>query len=197
MPSFFEGLRRLTQGKPVFDPNEGQSPGVDITQQGQDAQPTAQQPWMQTPPQPAQPATPAQPAPTAQPEPIIDKANNRTFPVVYIKHTRALVNGNNMQVYCRIANSSPMDIDVHSIKLLGTETSMRFPLHPGGEKEFLIYNGPRLQGTQYHDAKLHYKTGNGDYFEAYHDIRFMLNGADKTYIIDEINLHPPIRDIFE
>lgn len=198
MPSFFEGLQRITQGKPVFDPNEGQSSGVDITQQEPASQPAPQEPWMQTPGQTIPAATPEQPLPvSAQVQPLINKADNRTFPMVYIKHTRTIVSGNTMQVYCRIANASPMDIDVHEIKLLGIETSLRFSLRPGAEKEFLVYSGPRMQSTQYHDARLHYKTHDGDYFEAYHDIRFMLNSDDKTYVIDEINLHPPIRDIFE
>jgi hypothetical protein len=200
MPSFFEGLRRITQGQPVFDPNEGQANGVDITQNQPAPQPVSTEPWMQTPGQPALAVSTNQPAPApvpAQPQSPINKADNRTFPMVYIKHTRSQVSGNTMQVYCRISNASPMDIDVHVIKLLGIETSLRFPLHPGAEKEFLVYNGPRMQSTQYHDARLHYKTRDGDYFEAYHDIRFMLNSFDKTYVIDEINLHPPIRDIFE
>jgi hypothetical protein len=176
MPSFFEAMKRMIQGKPVFDtperPQEPQVPG-------------------------AQPITPATPRPTAPVTPLntIKKGVDSTFPVVYIKRTSTRINGRQMQVYCRIMNSFHATIALDKIRILNTTRELDCDLRPGEEREFQVYSGPVVTNQQ-REAKLDYKTQReGDYFEAIHDVTFIYH-PDKTYTVDEIKLHMPIRDIY-
>jgi hypothetical protein len=173
MPSFFEAMKRMIQGKPVFDAPE---------QPRQDSA----QPLTPVPPRPA--------APTA-PQNTIRKGVDSTFPVVYVKRTTTRINGRQMQVYCRIMNTFRETIALDKIRLLGTTRELDCDLRPGEEREFQVYNGPMVTNQQ-REAKLDYKTQReGDYFEAIHDITFTYR-PDKTYMVDEMKLHLPIRDIY-
>jgi hypothetical protein len=183
MPSFFESVKRIIQGKPVFD---------DVDAQQKPQQDTSQVPLPTLTPLPQAPQ--AQPQPP-KPQSPIRKGDSSTFPIVQVKHCTSKLNGPNMQVYCRIINNSRMPIDLDKIRILGTTRELDNKLRPGEEREYMVYSGPRLQRQQYNDAQLDYKTEYGDYFKAIHDVRFTYN-SDKTYSVDELRLHPPIRDIY-
>jgi hypothetical protein len=173
MPSFFEGMKRMIQGKPVFD---------------------APTPTQQDTPQPIAPL-PSRPAAPAAPQNTIRKSTDSTFPVVYIKRTSTRINGRQMQVYCRIVNAFHATIALDKIRILNTTRELDCDLRPGEEREFQVYNGPIVTNQQ-REAKLEYKTQReGDYFQAIHDVTFIYH-PDKTYTVDEIKLHLPIRDIY-
>ncbi|HWZ65491.1 MAG TPA: hypothetical protein VNX65_01690 [Patescibacteria group bacterium] len=125
----------------------------------------------------------------------VQKGDSHTFPVVYIKHTKCHLNNGHMQVYCSIANSSQIEIELHKIHLLGTNRVLGNFLRPGEEHECLIYDGPDANSDHDREVYLDYKTHTGDYFESVHDIKFTYQASDKTYSIDEIHLRLPIRDI--
>lgn len=183
MPGFFESMKRLAQGKPVFDVND--EPGGGVRPQ-QPISPVTQ---------PDQPFDPQQPATPVTPPSPIQKGNSSTFPVVYVKHINTHLNGATMEVRCRIRNNSPVEVILDRIRLLHTSAPLGTNLRPGEEKEFAIYRGPRMQNNGDHEALLDYKTKDGDYFEAVHDIEFNFE-SDRTYSVEELHLKMPIRDIY-
>lgn len=180
MPSLFEVIQRIIQGKSIFDASN-QQPGVP----GIPTEPMEQQ----THPDPEEPAA------SGEVESTIHKHNASTFPVVYVKRVLCRLNGNDMQVYGYIHNSSNGVVELHSIRFLGRTERLEHDLRPGEEREFLVYEGSCLPAQQYPEALLDYKTETGDYFESLHDVHYLLN-PNKTYSISELRLHLPIRDIY-
>jgi hypothetical protein len=186
MPSFFEAMKRIIQGKPVYDvTDQPPSPPID------EPLDSPQAAFMNDEGVAAAPEEIAE----TEHSPIV-KNDSRTFPVVYIRKTVTRFNGKEMQVYCFIQNNFSETIDVHKIELMGREEELKRPLRPSEEHEFLVYEGPQLDSPAEHQVLLVYKTETGDYFEAIHDITFKFNYVTKTYFVDEINLRLPIRDIY-
>jgi hypothetical protein len=168
MPSLFDGLKRVIQGKPVYDSLDNQQ----ATQGQSDTQP---QPLQQ--------------------EPTINVSDSRTFPVVYVKRTVTRRTNGQMEVRSTIVNDSVFEIELEKVQLCGKELELKHELRPREEREFLLYEGPCMQSNREYQAILEYKIPNSTYFEAVHDIRYMYN-PDKTYSVDEIRLHPPIRRMY-
>jgi hypothetical protein len=188
MPSFYEAMKRIIQGKPVYDAsNEPSNPPEQPLDEG---------------PQPAfmndagSAVVPEESTEIEHEQSPILKSDSRTFPVLYIRKTVTKFNGSEMQIYCFIQNNFSETIDVHKIGLMGKEEELKRPLRPNEEHEFLVYEGPQPESPNEHQALLVYKTETGDYFEAIHDIKFKFNYVAKTYYVDEINLRLPIRDIY-
>lgn len=179
MPGIFESLKRMAEGKPVFDPNDQNDGWVNKDGERQEATPADQ-------PQSAQQKI----SPTG-----VIKGNPNTFPVVYIKHSRTQLNGPNQLVYCAIVNQSKGPIELDEIDLEGRTHDLNETLHPGQEREFLAYNGLRPTTTAYKEARLNYKDETGDYFQSIHDVKYHYEN-DRTYSVDELHLRLPIRDIY-
>ena len=184
MPGFFESIKRLVEGKPVFDVNDQHAGWAN-----KDGQIASGLPPTDTP----QPAA-QQPQQRAQEAGII-KGNPATFPVVYVKHTRAHLNGANMDVYCHVLNSSRGHVELEEISLAGRSRRLGQTLRGGEEREVLAYSGSRLRSEGPHEAHLNYKTENGDYFQSVHDVEYQLE-SDRTYSVEELRLRRPIRDIY-
>lgn len=173
MPGFFNFMKRMAQGKPIYDANDTLPPDS----------------------QPSMPA--AEPgAQPAQPTDSIQKGNAGTFPVVCVRHVDIHINGSNMEAYAHIANESSYKIFLDKLRAFGTERRIAGDLPPHGERSFLVYAGPQFFDQNHRDAYLDYRTDAGDYFEARHDVSYMFHGNSKTYTIDEMRLRPPIRDIY-
>lgn len=133
---------------------------------------------------------------TDQPQPPIDKANDRTFPVAYVKRLKTNLSGRNMDVYAQIVNSWTDEVMLDKIRIGDAVREIDNFLKSNEEREFLIYSGPKLSKECF-EAQLDYKTKEeGDYFEAVHDVKCTFDPADKTYTLSEMRLHPPIRDIY-
>ena len=167
--SFFDGLGRFLQGKPVFeDPNADKETGTN-------------------------PENQSQPVDTS---PKIDKADHNTFPVVRIERVKSHINGDHLHVYGEVKNEWPEEIMLDKIHLLGTVRELDTSLRGHEEKDLLLYDGPRPK-QQYYEAELDYKTQKeGDYFQSIHDVGVEYDGNDKSYSVDELSLRPPIRDIY-
>ncbi|HKR81416.1 MAG TPA: hypothetical protein VJR27_00240 [Candidatus Saccharimonadales bacterium] len=169
MPGFFEGMKRVLKGQPVFDENDNPSGA--------------------TPP--SQPAQQQTPMPTG-----IQKYKDGTFPVVYLKRPIVHYNGDRIDVYCYIANNWPVEVLVDKIRIFDTRREIDISLRPHQEREVLVYSGPKIT-RDYSEALLDYKTMlEGDYFESIHDVRYRYRGEDKTYEISDVRLRLPIRDIY-
>jgi hypothetical protein len=125
----------------------------------------------------------------------INKSDSKTFPVVYIERTKCHLSGSRVQVYCSIRNKAQTTMELDKIHILGTSRELDNFLDPGKEREFLVYDGPNATNDNYHELQLDYKDHAGDYFQAVHDIKFTYQANNKTYVIDEIHLRQPIRDI--
>lgn len=172
MPTFFEGLRRMFAGKPIFDPND-------------DAR---------DPQNPREGEVPVLNEPQVQSR--IRKGDAHSFPVAYVTRTTCHVNGTHLDVYCHIRNNWPEQLFLDKIRLMDTTRELDTFLRPNEEREFLVYRGPQLTRQPSGQALLDYKTTHeGDYFQALHDVTYSLR-PDKTFTIAAIRLHPPIRDIF-
>jgi hypothetical protein len=128
-----------------------------------------------------------QAAPTARSGP-------KVIPEVEIERTTSRSDGSRMQVTCIIQNNSQGVIELDKIQLLGTSLELDNFLRPGEERQYNVYNGNRLQHTNYRTAELYYKDASGDYFCANHNIEYDQE-ADNTYVITEMQLQRPIRDV--
>jgi hypothetical protein len=170
MPGFFEGMKRIFKGQPVFDEN--------------DDRPDARIPTP-TPVLPSQSATPK-----------IEKYRDHSFPVVYLKRAVTHYNGNRMEVYCYIANNWSAEVLVDKIRIFDTRREIDITLRAHQEREVLVYSGPKIT-RDYSEATLDYKTmAEGDYFQSIHDVRYNYHSAEKTYEISDFRLRLPIRDIY-
>lgn len=167
MSSFFEGLNRFLQGKPVFeDPNAAED---------------------QSAPPPDDAHTPSS---------GINKADQHSFPVVRVERVTSHINGNHLQVYGEIKNEWSEEIMLDKILLLDVVRELDSYLSANEEREFLLYDGP-CPTRQPYEAQLDYKTQKeGDYFRAIHDVGVEYDANDKTYSVDELRLRLPIRDIY-
>jgi len=186
MPGFFESLKRMAQGQPVFDANDSKSGSgwTDASGNARDAtpQPTAQQP--QNPAQPEAPKT------------SVVKGQSSTFPVVVVKRTRTQNNGNSQAVYCSIINRFSEAVEVDEIEIEGSSRRLGGYLRPGEEREWLCYNGSRSNSEGHKVAKLTYKVEEtGDYFQSVYDVEYEY-GADKLYSVEELHWRQPIMDIY-
>ena len=166
MPSFFEGLNRFLQGKPVFeDPN--------------------------VPPEAATQSDSTQVSP-----PTINKADQHSFPVVQVERVTSHVNGNHLQVYGEIKNEWSEEIMLDKIRLLNSVRELDSFLRGHEEREFLLYDGPSPTQQYYEAQLDYKTQKEGDYFQAIHDVGFEYDEKNKTYSVDELRLRLPIRDIY-
>jgi hypothetical protein len=167
MSSFFDGLNRFLQGKPVFeDPNAPRD------------QEAEQQP--------------AQEKPVGD----IDKADHHSFPVIRIERIKSHINGDHLTVYGDVKNEWTEEIVLDKVRLLGATRELDDYLQGGEQHEFVLYDGSRPSSPVY-EAQIDYKTKQaGDYFQAVFDVGFEYDGNDKTYSVDEMRLRLPIRDIY-
>ena len=176
MPGIFESLKRMAEGKPVFDANDANN-----------NKPT-QQPGAARPP--------ADGAPQGHHGTGVVKGQASTFPVVVVKRTRAQLSGKNQNVYCSIVNHSNLAVEVEEIHLNGASRKIGGYLRPGEEREWLCYSGPRRTSEAYKVATLDYKVEqDGDYFQSIYDVEYQIEN-DRTYSVEELHFRSPIKDIY-
>jgi hypothetical protein len=174
MGHIFEFMRRMAEGKPVFEDADAHDEPKKQEDQSISPDPVVQ-----------------------QPEPLIRKNEDQTFPVVEIKRVTTHLDGDNIQIYCHFKNTWEQEVMLDKIRLLDTTHELDTFLRGGEDREFLVYKGPKLR-HEYHEAQVDYKTvKEGDYFRAVYDVTFTYNPMDKSYTVNEMELHLPIRDIYE
>ena len=183
MPGFFESLKRMASGQPVFDENDSKQGWSDASGNARDAQPAPQQ-------QGQAPAAPAEKRSS------VVKGQASTFPVVVVKRTRTQVNGSNQTVYCSIVNRFSEPVELDEIELEGSSRRLGGFLRPGEEREYMCYNGSRPNSEAHKVAKLNYKVDEtGDYFQSIYDVEYEY-GQDKLYSVEELHWRQPIVDIY-
>lgn len=172
--TFFNGLLRMLQGKPIFDA-QNQKPANGLSH---------------TPPANATHSTEQ-----AVPQSSIQKNNPATFPTVHIVRTQTKIHGAGIQIYCYFQNAWNEELELGKLRFINSAHDLHFHLHPHNTREVLVYDGPALDREMGREALLDYKTKAGDYFEAVYDIRYSRT-SHNTYEITEMRLRLPIRDIY-
>lgn len=185
MPGFFETMKRMIEGKPVFDAQDQHKGWV-----GKNGQP--QEMPQQTPQQPGQ----VQPVAPEHKSSVV-KGNPSTYPMVVVKRTRTQLSGSNQTVYCSVINRFSEPVEVEEIELMGSSRNLGGYLRPGEEREYMVYNGSRSKYEGHKEAKLNFKVDEtGDYFQSVYDVEYQYETADQTYTVEELHFRGPIRDIF-
>ena len=166
---FFDVIGRLARGEPGFQ-DDATQPASEPGQTSSNPQETSK-------------------------DSAIRKGDDTTFPVVHLKQLKPHTNGTKLELYCQIENKWSEEVELDKIHLFNTKRELDTLLRPGEVREFLVYSGPVL-AHEYHEAQLDYKTRDGDYFSAVHEMKFMYNDHDKTYLPSEAHIEEPIRDIY-
>ena len=188
---FFEGLKRLANGEPVFRAEDQDQSWVDSSKRADAYNPAPQQGGDHGAGATSQPGAQQQPKSNG-----IVKGQASTFPVVVVKRTRTQMSGSNQTVYCSIVNRSNLAVEVEEIRLNGSSRKIGGHLRPGEEREWLAYSGPRRTSEAYKEATLDYKVEeNGDYFQTIYDVEYQYE-SDKTYTVEELHWRQPVRDIY-
>lgn len=170
MPTFFEGLKRMITGQPVFKPGEDED-GVEL-KDAQDTPDTTQ---------PAQQST-------------LERTGPKVIPLAIIEHIECRTNGSNMDVSIHVKNHSQGDIMLDKISLFGDSREIDHTLRPGEMREFPVFSGARPSNRNYTHCELHYRDEPGDYFSAAHNVEFEQE-PDGTYTVNRIRFIPPVKDI--
>lgn len=177
MPTFFEGLKRILTGKPVFQPGEDID-GVELNDD---------------------PHLPdGQTAPSVTPPPaeaVVNKSGQKIIPLATIVKVENRVSGDYLDISLTVQNNSQIDLEIEEIEILGTSHQTNRVLRPGEMYEFVsVYNGARLTHRNYTDCEVRYQTDGDDSFSAVHNVEFKQE-ADGTYTISRIRFIPPVKDI--
>lgn len=176
MPSFFEGLKRVVSGQPVFRPDED----VDgVTHKADQQLEASEQPL-------------GQPVDAV----VVERPGPKVVPEVYIERVEYRDNGSNMDVSVQINNRSQQEIMVDKLLLLGDTRSINHVLRPGESRELPVYNGPKPTHRNYTNCELQYRDqATGDYFSSLHIVEYEAQNTEGTYEIRNIRFTPPIKDI--
>lgn len=163
---FFEGLKKMVQGKPVFEVSEDYKKDEQEWSDEHIAEPVA---------------------PAAYTGPKI-------IPQVIINEYHTNTNGQNMTCQFVIHNKSEQYIHVEKVLMLGSHKDIDDHLRAGEERSFIVYSGSRPLNTHYDELRIQYKNEQGDYFESVHHVEFQKQ-SDGTYIISRVRFISPVRDI--
>lgn len=178
MSSFWETMKRLVAGQPVFRADEEDG----VTRKSDT---------------PAAPAAPARQQPAA-PKPSWQKqapAGPKIIPQVVIDHIECRLKGtDHMEVSVHVRNTALERVLLDKILLLNEWHDIDDHLEPGQMREFTVYYGEMPKDTYASRAELHYRTDSGDYFSAVHHVEFEPE-KDGRYSIRRIRFLPPVKDI--
>lgn len=164
---FFDALKRMADGKPVFENTEQDGRQVNHSQ----SEPAA-----------TNGATPAQPS------------GPKETPRIDIVRTESRMNGSNMLVTCVIQNDSQSSLDLDRLQMLGRATDLQTILRPGESRQINIYNGSRPNNMNSRSVELVYKkVEDTDAFQADFNIEYQRE-EDGTYVVDDLRLLR-IRDV--
>jgi len=173
MPSFFDGLKRMLTGQPVFRPGEDSDEAVRKNDNREDVEEKPEHPFT---------GQPIPQGPKPRPQAIVERVECRT-------------SGPNMEITVHIQNMSNEQIMLDKILLLNSRHELDRQLRPGERAEFVnVYRGPRPNNRNYSNCEVQYQDSTGDYFSAIHNIQFKQE-PDNTYVIDDIRFVPPVKDI--
>src|SRR3954468_16519174 len=170
MGQFLNFMRKMVEGKPVFDDqNKSESSQSDIPDSPFGA-----------------PVLPTNSTPPDGQASTIVKHEESTFPVVEVRRVKTHDDGTNVQIYCQLQNTWHEELLIDKIRLLNTKVELDFHLPPGDVRDFLVYKGPRLRDEDKH-AEIDYCTSRGkDYFRVELNVTYTYDQVSGTYTINEM-----------
>jgi hypothetical protein len=176
MPGFFEGMRRMLVGEPVYKPGDvDESPAFEENKKEEVAA-----------------LHDAQAESAVHDQSMDDKQNP---PEAIIERFECYIHDEkHMEVNLRIKNMSKELLWMDKVLLFGQHFNLNRELDPNEEREFMVYNGPMLDNKFYTHAELHYRTPAGDYFSAMHNIEFQEKPNHK-YVPHRMHFYGPVKDI--
>lgn len=165
---FWSGLTKIMQGQPVFEvPEEEKQAKHQVT-------------------------SIAGPSVTATP---VDRAGYKIIPEVLFEHCESHLNGSELNVTVWATNTSPAEIKLDKVVMLGMTTQLDRFLTPGEAHQLQLYQGKAPTSDSYHMANLYYKqVSSDDYFCADFMIKYDYE-SEGFYTIDELRPVHPVRDM--
>jgi len=129
-----------------------------------------------------------------RPESGAVSSSAKIVPVVQVVRVDSRIHGDSIEVYGHVRNDSTVDVELNKTYVLGATHQIDVFLHPGEERQCLLYAGPAPHDVSQHQAEIVFKDTMGDYFKAVHLVSFHLQ-ADGIYNVTNLQLQPPIRDM--
>ncbi len=127
---------------------------------------------------------------------IHDDRGKKIIPEVEVTRCQTHVSGDHCEVWAHIENKSEVEIELDKITMIGGKKELDYRLTPGNEREFCVFTGPIPHDNYAREAQLYYKiVENGDYFCARHMVEYVYESDNGTYLVEELRLMHPIRDI--
>jgi hypothetical protein len=164
---FLDGIRRMMQGKPVFeDPTK-----TDISSDEIDQFDTTVQ------------------TPVAGP-PIKAETSSRpkVIPTFDLRHCKTYIDGDTITVTIWVTNTSTVDIEIDKCVILNTRTEIDRRLSPGQAHEVTLYKGSMPKTNQAHKANIFYKAiRENEYYRVDFTVEYNRE-SDGSYTVEE--LHP-------
>lgn len=176
MPGFWETMKRLAAGEPVYRASE------------QDGM----QPKNEQPPTALASGAPAAQSPPSWPSP--QKTGPKVYPEAVVKRVECSLEEGGMRLIVIMQNDSLERLMLDKILILGRTVELDHTIDPGQQRETMVYEGPMPANTNDSRCELHYRTGAGDYFKSVHTVDFKPE-ADGRYSLRRIRFIPPVKDI--
>ena len=157
---FLDGIRKMMQGKPVFEtPVE---PKERVSGSDEDIRDVP---------------------------PLDDAvAPQDVIPTFSIDHLKSTVSGDKTEAWAWVTNTSPMDIEIEKCVILNTKSVIGRRLGPGQGHEVCLYRGPVPTNDQIHKANIFYKAvRENEYYRMDFTVEYN-HEANGTYTVEE--LHP-------
>lgn len=157
---FLDGIRKMMQGKPVFEAPVEPKERVSGSDENIENVPAID------------PATPKQ----------------DIIPTFSLDHLKSNILGDRTEVYAWVTNTSTVEIEVEKCVILNTKSIIGRRLGPGQAHEVCLYRGPIPTNDQIHKANIFYKAiRENEYYRVDFTVEYN-HEANGTYTVEE--LHP-------
>ncbi|HEX7483786.1 MAG TPA: hypothetical protein VF281_01410 [Candidatus Saccharimonadales bacterium] len=157
---FLDGIRKMVQGKPVFEnPVE---PKERISGSDEDI------------------------GDVPDVDPAVPK--NDVIPTFSLDHLKSNIFGNRTEVYAWVTNTSISEIEIERCVILNTKMMIKRRLGPGQSHEICLFKGPIPLNDQIHKANIFFKAiRENEYYRVDFTVEYN-HEANGTYTVEE--LHP-------
>ena len=185
MPGFWETMKRLIAGQPVYQVSD-ETHGPEVKDQDSSDEPVAPKGDQQD-----EAIPPAPQVPEWRQHP---RSGPKIYPEAVIERVESHVSDYDMELWVHIRNHALERVMLDKVLILDTAHELDHYLEPGEEREFEIYRGPMPTDRYKTRCELHYRDDSGDYFSAIHNVEFK-DEEDKHYSVQRIRFLPPVKDI--
>ncbi len=176
---FFDGLRRMIQGEPIFTNEPKQASRNDYDDDD---------PWKKD-------DVPSQDTENSVESPFVDEKGRKIIPEIRLEHCKSHRNGPTMMVTAWATNTGDVEVELDKVEILGVKYEIDRFLDPGKAHEVTLYKGPVPMNESYHEAILQYRiVKNGDYFAAHFMVEYNRE-SDGVYTVEELHPERIIRDV--